>query len=764
MMRHLWLPPLGMLFCVFVAACLIAQEPAAVDPFGESKEAPKAAPASAEKKKTTAENTETDPIVLGIRAANPKTPPEVMQAAINLANYGRADEAKRFISALIQTKLDDSTCWQLQRKFGSAPYFRLSSQPDLQPEGKQLADIVLNGAHKFVRDPARLDSLIRQLNNSQLEVRHAAFVDLQEAASDAVVAIVKVLGDSSRVAEHPTLRTALVQMGHVSVGPLLGALDARQEELRSQVIVVLGRLQVTEAVPFLLRPFLTSATGSPEQRTAEAALLRMTGELPTRAAAERTLFSLVTDYFNGLLPGKPDHENRIEMWRWDEAEQRPVRERLDTIAAPVLFAARLASELIALAPENREYQRLQIAAVLESAKLATGWEQPLARGAGTPFELAASHKDSWDEVLRFTLDKGHIAAAVAMLEVIGAAGDAAMVRSSGGQPREVVKALRHPHRRVQFAALQAILRLAPREPYAGASYLPEALGYFARTAGSRRVLIAHPRIEIAQTLAGIFREFGIDSELTSSGTQAFQLAQSNSDFEFALLSDGLDRPNVQEQVRQFRREPRTAGLPIGVLARSENFDRLRRALEDDAKTEVFAQSTEMTGVSFALRRLLERADRDSVPHDERMRQAAAALDLLAILAENPQVYGFYELLPQQAAVELALTVPSLAVKAARVLGLLASPQAQRSLILLANQTGRQLSERQAAAAAFNVAVKRRGLLLTRTEILRQYDNYNESATSDAGTQQVLGTILDTIETPTTPPAAASGASTPQGES
>jgi hypothetical protein len=166
-------------------------------------------------------------------------------------------------------------------------------------------------------------------------------------------------------------------------------------------------------------------------------------------------------------------------------------------------------------------------------------------------------------------------------------------------------------------------------------------------------------------------------------------------------------------------------------------------------TEVFVHPADPSGVAFVMRRLLERAPRDWVPHDERTRQAAAALNLLGKLASDPDHYGFYDLLPQEPAVELALTVPALSIQAAQVLGWLGSPQAQRTLTTFANQAGRELSQRQAAAAALDVAVKRRGLLLTRAEILRQYDIYNASATADAGTQRVLGSILDAIENATT---------------
>jgi hypothetical protein len=93
----------------------------------------------------------------------------------------------------------------------------------------------------------------------------------------------------------------------------------------------------------------------------------------------------------------------------------------------------------------------------------------------------------------------------------------------------------------------------------------------------------------------------------------------------------------------------------------------------------------------------------------------------------------------------------LAVNATVVLGYLATPTAQRTLVMLASQPDQPLAVRQAAAAAFREAAKRRGILLTRGEILQQYAVYNRSSELDEATQQVLGQLLDTIESPRSPP-------------
>jgi hypothetical protein len=152
-------------------------------------------------------------------------------------------------------------------------------------------------------------------------------------------------------------------------------------------------------------------------------------------------------------------------------------------------------------------------------------------------------------------------------------------------------------------------------------------------------------------------------------------------------------------------------------------------------------------MSFHVARIGDMAGPARIGYDARLDQAGRALQHLVRLSETQQEHAFYDLFRVQQAAQSALGTPSLCVSAARVLGWLGSPESQRALITLASQPGRPLAQRQAAAEAFAQAVQRRGLLLTRDEILTQYDRYNRSAAQDAGTQQVLGAILEAIEKP-----------------
>jgi hypothetical protein len=152
-------------------------------------------------------------------------------------------------------------------------------------------------------------------------------------------------------------------------------------------------------------------------------------------------------------------------------------------------------------------------------------------------------------------------------------------------------------------------------------------------------------------------------------------------------------------------------------------------------------------VARDVRRLIALAGRSHVSLDERIEHASFALESLSELASSPEKYDFYDLLPLEKRIEGALRTPALAVQAAKVLGLLGTPHVQQLLVDLATSPNRPLAEREAAAAAFHTAVSRRGLLLSRDQIQRQYDAYNASESLGRDTQEVLASILDTIEEP-----------------
>ena len=501
-------------------------------------------------------------------------------------------------------------------------------------------------------------------------------------------------------------------------------------------------------MPFLIGPALDPKTPEATHRTAAQTLTQIVGSAPSRAEAVSYLVRRVREYLNGAAAGPVDYQDQTVFWHWDAASKTSVPKTYAAAEASRMMAARLSRDLIKLAPENPDVRRLFLLANLTQAKIDAGLDQPLPRGDGTVAAQAAQlGREAVEDALAYAMQNAYTTAAIAAAELLGDLGDETLVRSDDGQPRPLVQALRHSDRRVRLAAADAIMKVDPRSPYAGSSYLPETLGYFIRTLGSRRVLVAQPRAEKAQTLVGLLNEIGYDADAAGSGREIFQLAVKNPDYEFLLISDAVESPNANETIQMFRKDPLTAQLPIGLMARQENLRHAEAMAELDPLLVAFPRPHDVRSMSFQVARIGDLAGQTRVGYDARLDQAGRALQHLVRLSETQQEHAFYDLFRVQQAAQSALATPSLCVSAARVLGWLGSPESQRALVSLASQPGRPLAERQAAAEAFAQAVQQRGLLLTRDEILLQYDRYNRSAALDPGTQQVLGAILEAIEKP-----------------
>jgi hypothetical protein len=743
-----WAPLALPLFIIGLAITARAQEnPFGADPFGTFGSETEAEPApSAGEAPVVEEETEQDPAVLAIRESNPSTPLEFTRAARQLSMLGRPEMAQGYLQQVLDSNPNAATLERLHVEFGSTMFLQMLTRENLQPAGRQLGDAVLEAAHAAVRDPARLSALISELDDPALAVRRAAIADLKRADDTAVAALINALADRSRADRQASIKHALVAFGDRTVDPLVAALSAEELAVRGACMEVLGRVRSERTIPFLLAPALHEDAAPALREPARAALVTLLRTMPTRPEAERFLARRTRIALDRDTSIDRDPDETEVIWKWDESSQKPVVAVVSPAVADLHRATLLAQQLYRLSPENSDFRRLYFATLLETEQQRLGLSATLPTGAGTPTaEVAAEGVATIEDLLVYAFEKDLRGAALAALQLLGKLGDDRLLKSSDGQPRVTARAIKHPDRRVRFAAVRTIDQLDPRTPYPGSSFFAENLGYFIHTVGLRRALVAHPRTTQAQTLVGMLAELGIEADSAQAGTGAYLLARQNPDYEFALISDLLDQPPVGETLQQIRRDPRTGALPVGLLAREERFDELERLTEEDPLSQTFPRPHSLSGLNLAVRRLLTRGAADRVLHEERLAQGIEALEILDRLAEHSERYPFYDLLRQQSAVTESLDHHLTSTVAARILGNFSTPSAQQALVNIASQNTRPIALRREAAAAFDAAVRRRGLLLTKSEVLQQYNRYNRSRFLDRATQQVLGALLDSIE-------------------
>ena len=686
-----------------------------------------------------------DPAVQAVLESNPQTPADALRAVITLLDLGAPEAAQGMLAKLLQADLDNNARADLARTLGSGELLRLTAQPALDADAKTFVQSLLIAADERSRDPERLARLIAQLDSPDAAVRRAAIVDLREGKTDAVAALLAALADPQRAEQHPQLKVALREMGSMAVGPLMGAMTTNDPRLKADAIELLGALGANEATMFLVGPSV--AADDPQVRdAARLALERLLGAAPSAAEAQRVLYQQVKKFFERIRPLEPDHEGLVELWSWNDRTQQAAPQSLLADEVAIQYAARLTPWLVALDPEQPELRRLHFTAQLEAAKLQQDYAQPLPNDSPARTTAAALSIADLEEVLQFAQQRGYYGAAAAVCEILGAVATPEILISADGSPAPLVQAVQQGDRRLKFAALAAVMQLASPFPYPGSSHVADALGYFTATAGERRAVVAHPRAAKAQNLAALLGMLAYETEVVYRGEQLFDIAKQSADFELVLVHTIIDEPLLGELLSRLRRDPRTAHLPVGIIAPLDALPWARELAARDSLTEAFVPPQDAESLAFYVEQLDQRRGRNRISPEEREQQAAQALAWIGRLAAADQ--GFYELRRLTPEVQRALEVAPLSVRAASVLSQLGTPAGQRALVDLASRAVGRLELRQAAAAAFQRSVAEHGILLTTPEIVHQYDLYNASAAADRATQQLRGLILDALESKT----------------
>jgi HEAT repeat protein len=745
---------IAILWFVAAESMVAAQPPEAEDPFNaamaddsptaEGSETPGQADDQQPKNGAAEPPEELDPMVRAILDLKASTPDQWIRSAKAMLDVGRPDLARTFLKQLLDAQPDPQQLVRLQQRFGSPLFLSFSSNGELQPEGASVADAVLTAADQARRDKTRLGELVAQLTAADASQRRGAIAALLRAGDVAVAPLVQVLADPGRTQEQAAVQQVLVTMGDEAVAPLLAGLDSTNIELRRHLIAILGKIGAKQAVATLLTPAFDQTAERPDRDAARQALEDILGGLPERAEAVDFLQQQLDRHWATAEALPYGDSDPVPVWTWND-EQRISELRLATAYDAVMQRiARTADGLASIAPSREDYRGMALATKLELSQRLVGLDQQLPANR-VDYLVGDRSLDQLEQVLSIARKRQLPGAAIAAIGVLGQRGDDQILAGDMGQPSELTLGLLSPYRRVRHATAVAIMKLDPQMPYPGCSHLPRVLAYLAGSAGKHQVLVAHPRTRDSQTLAGLLSVAGFVTVTANTGQEAITAATASPDLVFAVISDRIERPQQTELLQLLRRDIRTAKLAVGLTYRALNQDRIQRVAERDPLTLAFPFPRSEPDVIRDASRLMALARPRVVPSTESIRQASFALDALARLAKEPDKYDFYNVMEWQAEVEEALTTRHLSTQAAQVLGLLGSPDAQQVLVDFASDLTRPLPARQAAAKAFGVAVKRHHLMLTRDQIMRQYLRYNQSEKSGVETQQVLASILDSIE-------------------
>ncbi|MCA9213067.1 MAG: HEAT repeat domain-containing protein [Planctomycetales bacterium] len=687
--------------------------------------------------------TDSDPAVNEILLAEPKTADELVRAIDVLSSLDRHDLAKQYLDKLIALQLDKTAMANLHRRVGSGALIRLSRISELNPTAKDFAAATLKAASELREDPKRLTSLVEQTQSADLSGRRRLARELVAAGPAAVAPILKGVAENPNGDAAPYLRTAISVIGQPAVGPLVAFLDSPRESQRNAAARILGFMKSDRAIPFLARGYVSPDSSDDERQAAATAIRKITGQSPSASMLVDYTRDLAMVRYEGRIPTDLDVDGRAETWIWDQDAEQPVRYSFAPVDVAQIEAARHFETLHLAGSISESEQVKRLVTMAGAATIQNGIDLPLNSEDAFWSVVKSASSSELSTAYAEAMSHGNVSGMVGLAQALASSGDTDVLYAEDGQLSPLGKGLIHADSRVRFAAADAVAKLGPTRQFSGNSRLVETLAHFASSKGKRAALVAHPRADLAQSIGGLLNASGFDVEVVSSSKEVLKRAAHNADFEFFLLSDAFDRPVTHQLIQLLRQNPLTAKTPIGILSRPQEQSDAPMIEELHPRVITLPESREPETIARAIRRLAVEAS-DSVSAERRSEMSYASLSHLAALAKQQKLLGI-DLTRYVDEISRAATTHGLADHSIEVLGRVGSPIAQSRLLEIANQHLLPVGQRMKAAEAFSESTERFGIMLTRRQMLTQYDVYNASEALDQPTQELLGTVLDAIE-------------------
>lgn len=688
-----------------------------------------------------------DPVARALLAAKPQTPAELLRTSRILVDLGHASVAAPLVNRLAEMKLDDEILAALVEEFGSEVLMRLARERALNPAASKLSNTALSGAQRYARNPARLSALVDSLKAASAEEWATIVAQLRRGGDAAVVALVSVLADPARANEHLAASNALVALGEVSTAPLIALLSSREPDLVARVARILGAGRDPASADHLLAPALAAKSPRQVAAAARSAMMIFFGRLPVVEQAGARLERRARrelDESRRLSVALVEAGLPPSVWQWNDETHQLSSVEVSPRAAKLLAAMEFAADARRLLPEDSRIRQLFNLIAAETAALA----DRVPKDAANHFEparqlIAQLSVDELRDVLALAMRDDWPEAGVVAAQQLGDSADVSVLYARSPQLSELARAVESPARELRFAALTAIMKLAPSEPYPGAGRVGEALEFFARSAGAPRALAAAATPLEAGRVAGMLAALGYEPDAATDAAGALRTASGAADYEVIFVDSTLGRPASGELLQRLQTDSRTARIPLAIVSFAEEYPEVERLAEKLPPTVPVIRVQNEAGMQVQLARVLETRGRRMVDRDERRAQGVQALAWIAELSGRRR--PLYDLRRLDATVIANLDAPGMTEAAITTAAKLNSPRVQRALIDLASRLAAPLATRQAAASAFAKNVAAHGTLLSSSEILAQYERYNASETQPKETQQLLGALLDTIE-------------------
>ncbi|MDO4571472.1 MAG: hypothetical protein Q4D38_13895 [Planctomycetia bacterium] len=715
-----------------------------------------------------------------ILARDPQTPLEHVDCAQILTELARYDKAREFYRRARNLELSDEDLDALLAKYGRAFFVSLSANPRLKPHGEAFGRYVLESMEKrYENDEEFINKIIDQLNDPDPDRRRIALGEIQGRRSVAIPLLISAYAESDDESRSEALRDAILRFGEIVTPALSAVLDSGDETLQIscvELLTIQAMQKIHSARVALYRA--AAFTSKDQELVCEYATQCLEEAVEKKKISLASVAQVLQEEIQKVQKEKTILERDDDpmfvhvLWRWNATEQALFCEPSTRLAGARLDAYRLARALWNLYPKMPIVRKhlficaseyvVTFSKEIQSAPLKSATILETDEFTHIRENYSVSEVESY---LDEGLTKGLYDASVVAALFLGEMGTEDVLHTNAPGLSNLARALSSPHRLLRFTALETIMKLNPKAPYAGSSRVVEALSWFLAAQGNARVLIGDISFANGNVLGGRFASRSFEFDVACSGRELLAKAFQSSDYSLILIDMEMIDETPDLILQQLRLDARTADIPIVLIAQSEYYKLAERLSQKLAKSVWFPRPATDDDLDLLLTLSNRVRTSANIPVEQRQAEIRQCLvwahDIIlshrsgwvprgdfkkkdSSLESPLKVYDVTKL--QEPILKIAPN-PRFLNEAIEALSALGTPRAQEMLIFLANSGNYDHKASVSAAEALKKNTLSYGVLLKTDRIADLYEEYNSTRGTQKRQLEIRGLILDALEAP-----------------
>jgi hypothetical protein len=515
--------------------------------------------------------------------------------------------------------------------------------------------------------------------------------------------------------------SALLELGHDVLPPLLAALDSNDIGLEAELIDAFQKRNDVEAVPYLWYPSASPRKSELVRKRATEALAYLLGVgveklLPAKVA----LVEEADRYYRHKV--RFVDPQAVTVWRWDG--NQVVATTMTPSQAEEYYGLRFARQALDLDPRYEPAQVLFLSIAMDK-RYEWGPVHPSARKSYPAVDelLKIVNSDLVNAVLERALADRRLPVILWSARALGDFGDVRALRSVTQRVPALGRALYYPDRRVTLTAADAILRIPSSERTIYGPRIVEILRREIAGDPVAHAIVANDNLDRAHELGHAIEAIGFKTAVLRTGREILLYLRESGGMDVLLIDHAIADPPLVHLLPQLRADVNAGLVPIliTVLPNEKGNvppdieQRLARLIAPYPNVWIVPATLDSAYLKETLARRLGDAQGQPLSDDERKLNATLAIIRLRQLASGEDPH--YDIRPAGAAILKAMSneIPDVRNGAIITAEHLPGRKTQEELAFVVLR-GNDPASRTLAAAVLAHHIQHYGVLLARVQV------------------------------------------------